>query len=754
MTTDIDALKAERDALKEELYFVYRSRSWRYTRPMRMVFSRIGRLTSTIRAFFSALLSALTWTKVVKGLKLLFRGDVATLKYSIKLITKESSNKVGGAGNLEQIAACPLDPGQPLVSVVIPCFNYGKFVIGAVDSVLSQTLKNIEVIVVDGGSTDVTTIETLKSLQRPRTITMFREGRHLVGDNRNFGISKAKGRYICCLDADDTLDPTYLEKAVFQLETYSYDIISTSINFVGAKEGRCDTLEYPDLEDMVNGNHVLTCAVFRKKLWESSGGYFDVGVGKNHVAEDWDFWLRLAAKGARIRNISKEYLFNYRVHAEGSLSSGADVKNLSDQKEAIVDRNRDLLTPSAFQNSAQQQSRYLRCNPDESAIATSYDENKSPFEKILILSIPFTLVGGAERLLSGLCSYLANNNWRIIVVTTLENNTSSGNTIDWFKACSQEVYELTKFLDKKEYKDFIRYLIASRKPDYILNAGSHLLYEMLPEIKKVYGNICVVDLLFNTEGHVKSHLEYREYISSTFAESTEVFNWLMHTAGWPPNQIKKIASGVDLFKFQPKSRPKFLVDKYDINENDLVVGFSGRLSEEKGPEFFVEIANLCQGTSNLRFVMTGSGPMSMVLKKQIELLPTPIKFEFAGLVDEVEPYLALYDILILPSRVDGRPQVVMEALACGVPVIASNVGALPDLIEDGRNGYLVPIGNVRAFAARVRELSADRLLLQKLKTGARRTAEKNLNAKKAYSEYDVALRELIKDNESVNTQDI
>ncbi len=721
---------------------------------LRIVLSWIKRLVSIIRVFLSALQSAFKWTRLVTGLKLLFKGDIAALRYAVRFMAKKISKKINRASKPEQISARPLNLGQPLVSVVIPCFNYGNFVVGAVDSVLSQTLKNVEVIVVDGGSTDGTTVETLKSLQRPRTIIMFRQGRHLVGENRNFGISHAKGRYICCLDADDTLDPTYLEKAVFLLETYAYDIISTSINFVGTKEGHCEALEYPDLEDMVNANHVLTCAVFRKKLWKSSSGYFDVGVGENHVAEDWDFWLRLAAKGARIRNISKEYLLNYRVHIEGSLSSAADVKNLSEQKKAILERNRDLLTRSAFQNSVQQQSRYLRCNPDESAIATSYDERKSLIEKILILSIPFSLVGGAERLLSGLCRYLANNNWRIIVVITLEHNASLGDTSDWFKACSSEVYKLTKFLDINEQKDFIRYLMASRKPDCILNAGSHLIYKMLPEIKEINNNLCVIDLLFNIEGHVKSHIKYRELISSAFAENQEVFDWLINNARWPADQIKKMSSGVDLFHYQPKSRPKFLVDQYDISETDVVVGFSGRLSKEKGPELFVEIAKLCQNIPNLRFVMTGAGPMSAALKMQIELLPICVKFEFAGLVDDVEPYLALYDILILPSRVDGRPLVVMEAQACGVTVIASNVGALPDLIEDGRNGYLVPIGNTRLFAAKIRELAKDISLLEELKKGARCAAENKMDAAKAHYEYDIALREIIKINEKVNAQDI
>lgn len=749
-----DAVVAERDAAQEELYVVYHSPSWRIAWPLRMLASKIRLVSAKIGVLVSVVLPALTWIRFRKGLKLLAVGDVTALRSSIKYATKEKTKRIDPTKVPEQIAPTHLSPGQPLVSVVIPCFNYGRFVVGAIDSVLSQTLKNVEIIVVDGGSTDLTTIETLKVLKRPRTTINFREGKHLVGDNRNFGIETAKGRYICCLDADDTLDPTYLEKAVFYLETYLYDIVSPSINFVGAREGHIDTLEYPDLNDMENGNHVITCAVFRKHLWESSGGYFDVGIGKHHVAEDWDFWLRLATKGARIRNISKEYLFNYRVHTGGSLSSAADVRSIEDQKNAILERNRGLLTPKAIQNSALQQSRYLRCNPEESALAISYDEQVTVGKKVLLLAIPFSVVGGAERLLSGLCRYLASNDWRIVVVTTLEQNTSFGSTIEWFKEITPEVYELTKFLELKEREDFIKYLIKSRKPDCLVNAGSRLIYEMLPEIELANESLCVVDLLFNTEGHVKSHIEYKRFISFAFAESQEVFVWLLDVAGWPADKIKRLSSGIDLLHFQPTPRPQFLIDKLDIVERDLVVGFSGRLSREKGPDVFLEVARLCDGIPNIRFVMTGAGPMSDELIEKIKLLRSSVKFDYVGLVDDVEAYLALYDVLILPSRFDGRPFVVMEALACGVPVIASNVGALSELIEDGRNGYLVPAGNAKIFAEKVRGLAQDRSLLGKLKIAARSTSESKFDAVQAYREYEAALRDVVQLNRSANVHGV
>jgi glycosyltransferase involved in cell wall biosynthesis len=739
---------SERDAALSELYMVYRSKSWRYTKLLRFVATKAKSLEKISRWFFGMSSRLLILRRLNSSFRLLLSGDLKGLRSASSSVLRAEIKLLNRENNSECISPSPLLKDQPLVSVIIPCFNYGKYVVGAIDSVLAQTLRDIEIIVVDGGSTDNETHNILKTAQRPKTRILFRDGRHLVGDNRNYGIELARGRYICCLDADDTLDATYLEKAVFYLESYGYDIVSTAINFVGARDGHVDILEYPDLSDMADGNHILTCGVFRKLLWESVGGYVDVGIGKYHVAEDWDFWLRLAAKGARIRNIAGEYLFNYRIHEGGSLSSSADVMPLSKQRDSILERNHHVLTPEAYKFSKSQQSRSFWCDPTLTALASS--SYQDAHKMTLLLAVPFFLVGGAERLLSGLCEYLVNNGWRIIVISTLPQEPGYGTSVNWFKAHSSEVYELTKFLQPKEYKDFIKYLIASRKSDCLFNAGSQLIYEMLPEIKEENKNLCVVDCLFNTEGHVKSHITYRKFMSSAFAENQEVFDWLLNTAGWSADQIRKMSSGVDLVHFQPNVRPKFLVDKYGISESDLVVGFSGRLSEEKGPDIFVEIAKLCQGTPNLRFVMTGAGPMSAVLMRQIELLPASVKFEFAGLVENVEPYLALYDVLILPSRVDGRPLVVMEAQAYGLPVIASHVGALPELIEDGCNGYLISIGNANLFAARIKELAENRLLLERLKVGARNAAEIKMDAKKAHYEYDVALREVIEINRSTN----
>ena len=207
----------------------------------------------------------------------------------------------------------PLLLDRPLVSVVIPCFNYGEYVIQAVDSVLAQTLRDVEIIVVEGGSTDRVTPGLLRALDRPRTRVLFRDEPHRVGDNRNFGISHANGRFICCLDADDMLAPTYLEKAVFLMEYGAYDVVSSSVRRFGEVDDAYYVMPIVTLADLLRYNQITTAAVFRRDLWQKSGGYEDSAPNTPHLHEDWRFWIRLAAEGARIRNMHNDLLFLYRA---------------------------------------------------------------------------------------------------------------------------------------------------------------------------------------------------------------------------------------------------------------------------------------------------------------------------------------------------------------------------------------------------------------------------------------------------------
>jgi GT2 family glycosyltransferase len=229
----------------------------------------------------------------------------------------------------------------PLVSVIVPCFNYGHHVEGAVRSALDQTFEDLEVIVVEGGSTDPESVEAVRRLEAiapPKTRFFFRSERHLAGDNRNFGIRQARGRYICCLDADDRLRPIYLEVAVFLAEAFGYDIVYPSVQVLGS-DGEVPwpacAAGFPGILDR---NLVPTVALFRRSAWAHVGGFRDWGKDQDYVFEDWDFWIRLLGHGCRAEYIP-EPLMLYRIHEQG-LST---LRPSYDHRDVLREANAGLL---------------------------------------------------------------------------------------------------------------------------------------------------------------------------------------------------------------------------------------------------------------------------------------------------------------------------------------------------------------------------------------------------------------------------
>lgn len=223
-------------------------------------------------------------------------------------------------GDLEDGLASPsawqpnAEHPSPLVSVVIPCFNGGHFLPEALASVWTQTFRDVEVIVVDDGSTDGETLAALAGLSDPRVRVVRQENRGLAGA-RNTGFRGARGKYVCPLDADDLLAPTHLEKLLLAAESRQCAVAFSDVERFGAWEGVWRTGPFT-LEALL-GRNTLTCnALIRRDAWERAGGYHEP---LRHGYEDWELWIRMAAAGHRAVKVP-EPLFRYRRHGASLLS--------------------------------------------------------------------------------------------------------------------------------------------------------------------------------------------------------------------------------------------------------------------------------------------------------------------------------------------------------------------------------------------------------------------------------------------------
>jgi len=206
-----------------------------------------------------------------------------------------------------------------------------------------------------------------------------------------------------------------------------------------------------------------------------------------------------------------------------------------------------------------------------------------------------------------------------------------------------------------------------------------------------------------------------------------------------------VESGVDLERNIPAPRDQYALGFDGIPAGSVVVGFFGRWSEEKDPLGFVEIAKRVSRELDVVFVMTGAGHLEHELKQAIAAADFPAgRFLLKGTVPEVKPYLQACDILCLPSRLDGRPNIIMEALASGAAVIASKVGALPEMLEEGRQGYLCTPGMYSEFSQRIEELAADKDKLSQFRIAARTLAEHRFDIKDMLQKYEARLRSLVR----------
>jgi glycosyltransferase involved in cell wall biosynthesis len=582
-------------------------------------------------------------------------------------------------------------------------------------------------------------------MEFPRARILLQAEAHRVGANRNFGISQARGKYICCLDADDRIDPTYIEKAVFFAEHYGFDVVATGVEFFGNRSGGYGRLERPVLQDMLQANYVPTCALFRRELWDRAGGFRDSDLTTGHIHEDWLFWVRLAALGARFWNITGERLFKYRVHGV-SLSSGQDVLPIEHQRSAIRELNADVLVPGVHERSKELAAQDWR-HPEPLRNLDRFGYDIADARRTVLLALPFLIIGGAERLLSSIVAHLSAIGWRVVIVTTVRVGPEHGDTTDWFRDATNEIYHLPRFLNPDRWNDFIDYLIKAKRIGLLWIIGSAAFYERLSYLKTLHPELKVIDLLFNTVGHTASNRKYADLIDLNIVENQEVLGWLIEQ-GEASSRVRLIESGLDLVRYSPKPKSPDVLQQLGISDDTIIIGFSGRWSEEKDPLGFIEIAKLVPEDLAVAFVMTGAGPLKKQVDAAVANANFPLgRFHLMGAVPEVAPFIASYDLLCLPSRLDGRPVVVLEALAFGVPVLASRVGALPELVEEAVSGHLCDAGDYAAFAQYIVQVARDPDGLRQMKHQSRLAAEQRFDARRMLADYERTLSELLDEHD-------
>lgn len=198
----------------------------------------------------------------------------------------------------------------PLVSVIVPCYNQAVYLPEALESLLKQTYRNWEAVVVNDGSPDDTERVALAYAEKDSRIKYLSLENGGLSSARNKGIAASCGEFILPLDADDLIMPRYIEKA---MEAFAGNPLTKLVYcqclFFGQKTGLWETLFYKGYRRLLLGNSIFCSAVFRRSDYEQAGGY-DERMRQGH--EDWEFFIRLLDEESVVCQIPQP-LFHYRV---------------------------------------------------------------------------------------------------------------------------------------------------------------------------------------------------------------------------------------------------------------------------------------------------------------------------------------------------------------------------------------------------------------------------------------------------------
>ena len=230
---------------------------------------------------------------------------------------------------------------SPTVSVMIPYYNCKEYIVETIQSVLSQSHQNFEIIIVDDGS-DPEHADYLKGFLADKPAIRYAvQNNQGVAAARNHAARLAGGKYFLFLDSDDLILPDYIEKCLTVLENNpDCKLVYPLAEYFDAQEGLWNLPDYDGLESLLKGNRIPIISMHRAEDFVSLGG-FDENLTTH---EDWDLWIRLLSNGGTVIRIP-EVLFRYRKRRDGSslinrLEQNPDLNREDWQK--VYEKNRAL----------------------------------------------------------------------------------------------------------------------------------------------------------------------------------------------------------------------------------------------------------------------------------------------------------------------------------------------------------------------------------------------------------------------------
>ncbi|MDX2042624.1 MAG: glycosyltransferase [Acidobacteriota bacterium] len=219
-----------------------------------------------------------------------------------------------------------------------------------------------------------------------------------------------------------------------------------------------------------------------------------------------------------------------------------------------------------------------------------------------------------------------------------------------------------------------------------------------------------------------------------FAISAEVREFYCRQTNFPIERMQVIPNGVDMQRID-EADARGIREELGIALDDFVVGTVARLDLNKDTLTLLKAFAAITQSPKLKLLIVGDGEQRTLLERFVGKQGLNRNVIFAGMRRDVPSLLKAMDVFALSSLSEGMPLTVLEAMATRLPVVATAVGALPELVEEGSTGFLVPVGDAEAMAEKLRRFVADHRLAKSFGEEARRKIEHQFSLDRMLQRY-------------------
>jgi len=240
------------------------------------------------------------------------------------------------------------------------------------------------------------------------------------------------------------------------------------------------------------------------------------------------------------------------------------------------------------------------------------------------------------------------------------------------------------------------------------------------------------------------------YVERFIVVSDSLKQMLVEGRGIPAHQVLRIYNGIELSQYHPDAEYGNLRSEWGIPQEVSLIGAIGRMVWQKGFEYLIEcIPEIGRTYPDTKILIVGDGPLLDGLKALSGRLGVEKNIIFTGFRSDIKEILSAFDLLVVPSLLEGFPMVTLEAMAMAKPIIATNIDGITEQITDGKDGILVAPRDPDALAKAIIKVLADRQSAKAMGLAARKKVEQEFSVEKMVRETEKVYLSLLKGSHSI-----